>query len=265
MARPSPHLLLALALTLIASGCFASRRVHPRSAVELRRGYAFLEAGDLERAEVAFAHALEFDPDLAEGENGLGVVARTRGDLAGAVRRFERALEVDGSFAEGHANLGEAQLAAGDLDWAERALRAALTLNPDLIEARQNLGRALLRRGLAEPKRREEHWGAARLAYLHALETDDRRAATHSDLATMDFLSGRFVRAEASWGRAAELEPKNTEAAHGLCIVRSAQGRCREAVPECERCLRLDPASLRCQQSLGAALACAAIPSPLPH
>jgi len=259
---PSRTTRLTLACLLLSgtAGCFASRRVHPRSAEELRRGYAYLADGDLERAEVAFHHALEFDPDLVEGENGLGVVARTRGDLGAALRRFGDALAIDDSFSEGHANRGEALLAAGDLDGAERALGAALALHPDLVEARHNLGRTLLRRGLADPARRGEHWTRARSAYLHVLESDDRRAAAHADLALIDYLSARPERAEAGWARATALMPGDPDAAHGLCLARAAQGRCGDAIPECERCLRLSPGSARCEQSLDAARACASLP-----
>jgi tetratricopeptide (TPR) repeat protein len=242
----------ALLLTLTLPACFASRRVHPRSAEELRRGYALVAEGDPERAEVAFAHALEFDPDLVEGRNGLGVVDRGRGDVAAALRHFDDALALDGSFAEGHANRGEALLAAGDLDAAEPSLRAALKLNPDLVEARHNLGRTLLRRGLAEPDRRAVHWSKARDAYLHVLETDGERASAHADLALIDYLSGRLERAEAAWARAAALAPGDADAAHGLCLARAAQGECRAARPECERCLRLSPGNARCAQSLAA-------------
>lgn len=260
MAPPPLRLLATALLVAITFGtaCFASRRVHPRSAAELRRGYAFVAEGDLERAEVAFAHALEFDPDLVEARSGLGVVARSRGDLPEALRRFAEALALDGSFAEGHANRGEALLAAGELDEAERSLRAALALNPDLVEARHNLGRALLRRGLGEPDRRALHWSRARDALLHVLETDGGRAAAHADLALVDYLSGRLARAEASWSEAARLAPSDPGAAHGLCLARAAQGRCREALPECERCLKLSPGDERCEQSREAAAACAA-------
>jgi tetratricopeptide (TPR) repeat protein len=261
---PRPFVALLLVLSTAASpACFASRRVHPRSAEQLRRGYAYVAGGDLERAEVAFSHALEFDPDLVEARNGLGVVARSRGDLETALRHFGDAVALDGSFSEGHANRGEALLAAGDdLAAAERALREALALNPDLVEARHNLGRALLRRGLTEPGERVRAWARARDAYLHVLEADPGRAGAHSDLALLDYLSGRPERAEGSWSRAAALAPTDADAAHGLCLARAAQGRCREAVPECERCLRLSPRDPRCAKSLDAATECAGTPPP---
>jgi Tfp pilus assembly protein PilF len=255
---PTPTALVAgLAFTLAASGCFASRRVHPRSAEELRRGYAFVALPDLERAEVAFDHALEFDPDLVEAENGLGVVARARGDLPLAVLRFRRAVAVDGEFAEGLANLGEALLSTGDAERAERALRRALRLNPDLLEARHNLARSLLRRGLADARRRPEDWAEARRALLHVLEADGRRATAYADLALIDFLSAEPARAEDSWRRAAVLAPEDPGPAHGLCLVGVALRRCAEAIPECERCLRLDPASTPCTEAAAAARRCA--------
>lgn len=249
-------LLLAASLTLLSNGCHASRRVHPRSAEELRRGYAFLEAGDPERAEVAFAHALQFDPDCVEGENGLGVVARGRGDLDAAIRHFERALRTDDAFAEGHSNLGEALLAGGALEEAERSLREALALNPDLVEARHNLGRALLRGGLARPERREELWGAARREYLHALETDERRADLHAELALMEFLSGSVARAEDRWARAATLDPRAPGHANALCLARAVLGRCRAARAECERCRSLAPAPSLCDPGSAALRRC---------
>ena len=51
---------------------------HPRAVEQVRRGYAHLAAGDRERAEVAFEHALEMAPDLAEARAGLGVALRSR-------------------------------------------------------------------------------------------------------------------------------------------------------------------------------------------
>jgi tetratricopeptide (TPR) repeat protein len=255
--RSTPSaVLITLTVATLASGCFVSRRVHPRSAAELERGYALLEAGDPERAEVAFSHALAFDPDLVEGENGLGVVARSRGELDAAIRHFERALATDHTFAEGHANLGEALLASGSLEEAERSLREALALNPDLIEARHNLGRALLRAGLARPDRRVALWSAARREYLHALETDERRAETHAELALIDFLSGLLPRAEAAWTRAAELAPRDPGHANALCLLRAAAGRCRSARVECERCGALAASTARCAPGLAALRSC---------
>jgi len=132
------RLRLAMAAASLLA-CAPSPYLHPRAAEQLRRGYQHLANLDPERAEVAFGHALEFAPDLPEGWNGLGVVARWRGDDEAALRCFTRAVRLAPTFAEGHANLGEALLAAGRLDEAAEALRAALAVDPYLAAARLNL------------------------------------------------------------------------------------------------------------------------------
>ena len=252
MARLHPALLAFVAL---GAGCAARAALHPRTAEELRRGYGYLDARDLERARIAFEHALEFDPDLPEALNGLGVVARSQGELAAARRRFEAAIRIDGDFAEGHANLGETLLVEGRGAEAEAELRAALRIDPDLADARQNLARALLRRGLDAPDR-TPLWASARREYLHLLESEPERAAAHHDLAYMDYVEGRFTRAEAGYRRAVELAPASHEALHGWCISLVRLGRCGEAARACERCLALAPSADACRRSLRGARAC---------
>lgn len=247
---------LALAAALLLCACAGRAALHPRASEELARGWAWLERGDPERAEVAFEHALEFRPDLPEALNGLGVVARTRADLPAARARFERAVRIAPDFAEGHANLGETLLALGRPDAAEAELRAALRVDPDLADARQNLARALLGRGLASPGARRVHWPRARRELLHLLETEPRRAAAHHDLAFLDLSEGRFARAEEGYRRATELAPESHEAFHGLCIALVRVGRCAEAARACEACLSLAPSAQPCRTSLRGALSC---------
>ncbi len=222
----------------------------------MRRGYDHLAHGDSERAEVAFEHALAFDPDCPEALNGAGIVERTRDRLDEARRRFERAVRLEPDFAEGHANLGETLLAMGRARAAQSEFEAALRIDPDLADARQNLARALLRRGLDEPAARAELWSRSRRAYLHLLESEPDRAAAHADLAFLDYHAGRFEDAERGWTRAAELDPRSFEALHGLCISRVRLGRCAEGSRACEKCLEVNPGAEACRASLRGALAC---------
>jgi len=249
--RPAFALLPFLTLT----ACAPSPVVHARAAEELRRGYAHLAAGDPERAEVAFEHALAFAPDLAEGWNGLGVVARTRGDLDAARARFTRAVRLAPELAEPHANLGEALLAAGELEPAAGAFRAALHLDPDLASARLDLARALLHDGLLHTDARAGRWMEARREYLHLLEARPGDPSALGDLAFVDYLSGRPAEAEAGWRAAAEATP--TPAAFlGRCLALLRLGRCAEAQAVCGRCLALEPERAGCREGAAAAEAC---------
>lgn len=253
--RP-PSSLLALAPAALLA-CAASPLVHPRAAEQLRRGYDHLAARDPERAEVAFGHALEFAPDLAEGWNGLGVVARSRGDQAAARRHFGRAVRLAPAFAEGHANLGEALLASERPAEAAEALRAALRLDPDLAGARLNLARSLLHQGLLEPGRRAGRWAEARHQYLHLLEADTASAAAHADLAFMAYLEDRPAEAAEGYRRALALA-ETPEALLGRCLALVRLGRCDEGRDACDRCLELAPGAEACRVSRQGAAACAA-------
>ncbi len=255
MPSPADRAAVLLASALLA--CLPRHAAHPRAVEQVQRGYRHLAEGDAERAEVAFAHALAFDPDLPEAENGLGVVARTRGDLAEARRRFGRALGLRADFAEGHANLGELLLAQEEPAAAEAELGEALRIDPDLADARQNLARSLLRRGLAADAERPALLARARREVLHLLEAEPDRAAAHHDLGFLEYVDGRFARAERSYRRAAELSPRSHEALHGLCISLVRLGRCDEAARACERCLEVAAGADACRTSLRGARACA--------
>jgi tetratricopeptide (TPR) repeat protein len=256
----SPNLSSAILALSLVLACAPSPRVHQRAIEEVSKGYRYLAADDLERAEIAFAHALEFNADIPEALNGAGVVERRRGHVDEARRRFEHAVKVAPDFAEGHVNLGEVDLARERYDAAEEDFRAALRVDPDLAVARLNLARALLHRGRREPSHRAALWAAARREYLHLLEAKPDLAEAHHDLGFMDFTSGEYVRAEAEYRRATELAPDFAEALHGSCIALVRLGRCDEGARSCRRCLDVAPGSERCEASLRGALACAGGP-----
>ena len=260
---PSPTLRPRLPSTLAAvvaatlGGCLPSPRVHQRAVEEISRGYLYLSRDDLERAEIAFAHALEFNGDIPEALNGAGVVERRRGRLSEAGRRFAHAVEVAPDFAEGHVNLGELELALGHPEAAEERFRTALRIDPDLVVARLDLARALLHRGRSEGTRREELWAAARREYLHLLEARPDVAEAHHDLGFMDYQSGGYARAAEEYGRAVELAPDAVDALHGRCIALARLGRCAEAAAACRRCLAVDGSAEPCRVSARAVEGCA--------
>ena len=223
----------------------------------MTRGYRYLSQEDLERAEVAFAHALEFNEDIPEALNGAGVVERRRGRLDEARRRFEHAVKAAPDFAEGHVNLGEVELTQGRGGAAEREFRAALAIDPDLVVARLDLARALLHRGREDPARREALFAEARRAYLHLLEARPDVAEAWHDLAFMDYVAGRWPRAEEGYRKAVELAPAWPDALHGWCIALVRVGRCADAARACRRCLDAAPGAERCAESLRGAEACA--------
>ncbi len=225
---------MALFLTLTAC---PSPRVHPRAAEEIQRGYRYLAQDDLERAEVAFEHALEFNPDIPEALNGAAVVARRDGRDDEARKRLEQALSVAPDLAEARVNLGELQLAQGYPEAAEESFRDALHIDPDLVAARLDLARALVHRGQRDAARRSELWAAARREYLHLAETSPGLAEAQEELGFVAYASGDLAMAEKAYRRASTLAPERPEALLGLCDALASLGRCQEAESACRRCL----------------------------
>jgi tetratricopeptide (TPR) repeat protein len=244
--------VLPVALAGLLPACFPGPRIHARGLEQVRRGYAYLDAGDLERAGVAFAHALEFNEEFPEALNGAGIVERQRGRIGEARRRFEHAVRVAPDFAEALVNLGELELAEGRPARGEALFRAALRVDPDLLPARLDLARSLLHRGRAERPRRDELWAAARGEYLHLLEAHPALADAHHDLGYMDYEAGLYERAAESYAAALRSEPARADALHGLCIALARLGRGDEAARACARCVQVAPGTTECERSLAA-------------
>jgi tetratricopeptide (TPR) repeat protein len=241
--------LLPLA-SLLALSC-ASSPPHPRAVEQVFRGYAHLAAGDRERAEVAFEHALEMAPDLAEARAGLGVALRTGGRALQALEQFDAAVAADPDLAEGHAGRGEALLALGDATAGEAALADSLRVDPDQVAARLVRARFLARSAVrASGEERRLLLDRARRDLFHAVEARPGVALVHHDLGWISWLQGDAVGAAESYARAARLDPAMAEAWLGACAALGAAGRRAEAEGACARCAeaapRSSPAGARC-------------------
>ena len=253
------RLALLAALALLPAACAPARPPHPRAAEEVRRGYAHLAAGDRERAEVAFEHALEMEPTFPEAQNGIGIALRLQGRLAPARGWWEAAAAA--GLAEAQSNLGEALAAEGREDAALEAFAEALRFDPDLLAPRLDRARLLLRRGLAARGAERAAWLAlARRDLLHLVEARGDLAEAHRDLGYVAWAQGDAGFSAASYARAAEIAPGDPDAHHGHCAALVLLGRCAEAAAACGRCLAADPLHPRCRTSLAGARACVAPP-----
>jgi tetratricopeptide (TPR) repeat protein len=243
-----------LVASCLLSSC-ASSPPHPRAVEQVRRGYAHLAAGDRERAEVAFEHALEMAPDLAEARAGLGVALRAGGSPALALAQFDASVAADSELAEGHAGRGEALLALGSVAAGEEAIAESLRIDPDQVAARLVRARHLSRRAeRATGDARRLLLERARRDLLHALEAHPGLALVHHDLAWVSWLQGDPTGAAEGYLRAAALDPGMAGAWLGACASLAAAGRDAEADRACRRCVREgapgSPATARCASRL---------------
>src|SRR5262250_894757 len=105
MLRTPPPLVpfLGLALGVLVGACAHTPPPPRPQAVALQAaGVEALGRGELDQAAGHFALALEYEPRMAEAENGLGLVALRREDWARAEERFRAALALNEELAEAH-------------------------------------------------------------------------------------------------------------------------------------------------------------------
>jgi len=246
--------------------CAHSSARQPKAAALQAAGAASLARGELDRAAGQFALALEYEPRLAEAENGLGLVALAYGDPALAEHHFRAALSMDEDLAEAHLNLGGLRLARHEFEDALECFRAALAIDPGYGAARLAVGETLLRLGRLEDARWElaklcaAEPGSAPAHAAHALvlahlerialaETEARRAlaldpalpAAHRARGEIARRRGDLLGAESEMRRVVQARPTSAEDWLALGVVLAQQRRWADAGVVLDRAALLGP------------------------
>lgn len=201
----------------------------------LKEGLAHHNAGRLEQAEAEYRRILAANPDHADANHLLGVIAHQRGDHRAGIALIEKALARRPHAAVFHRNLGTALLAAGDAAHAVDAHRTALTLQPDFAEAHHSLAEAL--RVLEKPQDAEAH-------YRRALALKPGFAFARNGLGLALAAQGRQAEAEAEYRAALAETPGFVQARVNLAQALELQNRAKEAESEYRESLAADPTSL---------------------
>ena len=194
---------------------------------EQKRRHGFLaDADDLTRRAVAA------EPDNAEAEHMLGIIAHQSGKLSEAIEHVRRATALKPDVALYHANLGEMCRLAGRIDEAIAAGRRALELNPNFPGALSNIGIALFDQGKFEE---------ALTYYDRALALDGSFVQAHSNRGNELQRLERFAEAEPSYRRAIALQGDFIDAWNNLGTCLRELKRPQEAEAVYRKALELGP------------------------
>lgn len=147
-------------------------------------GYILQSAGDLERAEDAYARSIRLAPS-AEAHTFLGWTCSFMGRYEDAIQECERGIGVDPTFGNPFNDIGAYLIELGRLDeaisWLEKALDAPRYCC--YFYAHANLARVYLQKGLREKARKHLH---------AALETNPEYEPARELLRRLDALGGYF-------------------------------------------------------------------------
>lgn len=134
-------------------------------------------------------------------------------------------------------------------------LERALSRSPDFALAFAVLAQAYSRSADVGWLPLEEGYSRARLAVERALELEPDLAEAHAQLGWIRMIHDwDWRRAEASYRRALELAPGNSQALHGAGALAYNEGRLDEAIDFCRRALEQDPLNAGSYHNLGGML-----------
>ncbi len=209
--------------------------------------------GRTELQAAIMLHRLEKYPGDFLAQFNLGVIMLARHRNADAVRYLRGAVAALPNHPVALNMLGAALISAGDVNEAAGFFNRAVEANPRYTDARRNLANALVRQQDWEP-------AADEFRKLLADNPGDPQARQKLGellrlLGYMSAQKGSFEAAVAYWRESLHFRPDDAVLHNDLGEVLARLARPREAVPEFQAALRLDPRLEKASRNLEAARA----------
>ena len=193
----------------------------------------------MELQEAIMRHRLDKYPGDFSAHFNLGALELTRGNAAQATADLRAAVNARPEQPVALNTLGAALLTAGNVGEAVGMFERALRENAQYTNARYNLANALAER---------HEWEQAAIEFREVLRESPNDAGAMAHLGEVLRLwgndmaaAGRFQDAAAHYRECLGFRHDDAELHSDLGTVLAKQGRFREAVPEFEAAVRLDP------------------------
>lgn len=223
-----------ISLMLLLGACATTGKISPHALELERQCMQSLAAADYDGANSRCELCLEYDENVAECLNGLGLVELAKGNQDKAKERFAKAIQVNPNLGQARNNLGAIFFKKGDYKEALTLYLSALHIDPGYEDARYNaglcymkIGQQTARSGNAAQARKD--FAEARSHYQKLLVMNPESAGAHRDLGLLE-------------GYLAELDFKDDE---------SFRKRLASAANHFKDCLKADPKNETCHESYG--------------
>jgi len=225
---------MGTSLLLLFCACATVGRISPQALELERQCMQSLAAADYDGANSRCELCLEYDENVAECLNGLGLVELAKGNQDKAKERFAKAIQVNPSLGQARNNLGAIFFKKGEYKEALTLYLAALHIDPGYEDARYNTGLCYLKIGqqaarAGNTSQARVDFAEARSHYQKLLVVNPESAGAHRDLGLLE-------------GYLAELDSKDDE---------SFRRRIASAATHFKSCLQIEPKSEACHESYG--------------
>jgi len=188
------------------------------AAESYRRGWAFLQIGELRIAEHEFDDALKTTPAFHPAETSLGYVELARKDAKAALPHFDRAIELNPERGDVSTFIGrgESLLALGRESDALAAFEAAVAADPSQTELARRVEVLKFRgveKGLARARdaARAGRLDEAIAAYTAAIGSSPDSPFLYRELAAIERQKGNVDAALADFRKAVALDPSDAK------------------------------------------------------
>ena len=188
--------------------------------------------GDTDSAIMYTKREIGLNPSDTNLYNNLGVMLKSKGSLDEAIENFRKAIDYNPGFADAHYNLGNALHMRGELDEAITCYQTALKNRPGDYEAWNNLGNAFKEKGFFDE---------AKAAYNKALQINPKFGLAYSNLGTVLQDQGEFEKAQEVYQRAVDIDPHFVTAFNNMGVALREQGRLGEAAVYFEKVFKSNP------------------------
>jgi len=221
---------LTRGLPRLASEIAKQRPPSPEPYIEL--GQAWIAAGKLPNAVLAFEEALRKSPNSVAAALSLGDALTQSGQSAKAIPLLKRATQTSPDEPLLWYQLGLAQLKARNENEALEALTKAESLDPDLSEVHNVLGNFLASRGDAR---------AAESQWKSALAINPDLPETLGNYGQLLGLRGALTEATFYLGRSIQLKPDAVEVRINYGVALGSLGQLSEALTQLDAAVKQAP------------------------
>ncbi|MGA9521015.1 MAG: tetratricopeptide repeat protein [Myxococcaceae bacterium] len=237
----STRLLSAVALLGLAA-CLSTPPVHQRALENNELCAQYVNAGDLEKAEVHCDLGLQFSPHYADLWSNKGIIALRREQMSVAKEHFIKAIRYNQDHAQSYNNLGYIYLKVEkSYGRAHDNFQRALKVNPDYLEARYNLALTFFYMGEKAKARKE---------YQTIVAINPNLADPWHDLGIMALEDGALEEAEEAFTKAVQLDPRFASAWLNLGLAFTEAGKFDKAADAYRACIEVEPNNVQCRQNL---------------
>jgi predicted TPR repeat methyltransferase len=198
----------------------------------VQKGLRAHQAGNLEEAEATYRKVLMVNPDHADANHFLGVIAFQSGMLNESLELIAKAIGINPENAHYRCNLGNTLQKLGRLEEAFDSHRNALSLSPKLSESHNSMGTILKEKGLFED---------AVACFEKAVIINPGYAMAHNNLGISLRKLGKLDEAVTNYQKAIANKPDYVDAHNNLGNALKDLGRLDEALESYRRALEIDP------------------------